>query len=140
LFHFGVAWTTRVVEWTDHGDHPVAAADQEGRARVPTVIYVGTTGQEYTVDAVDGESVMATAVKNGVPGIIGECGGNASCATCHVWVRDEFVPLVGEPGETEEDLLEMGVSDRREGSRLSCQIKMSDELDGLTVDIAPQEI
>ncbi len=107
---------------------------------MPTVIYVGTTGQEYTVDAVDGESVMATAVKNGIPGIIGECGGNASCATCHVWVRDEFVPLVGEPGETEEDLLEMGVSDRREGSRLSCQIKMSDELDGLTVDIAPQEI
>ncbi len=107
---------------------------------MPTVIYVGTTGQEYTVDAVDGESVMATAVKNGVPGIIGECGGNASCATCHVWVRDEFVPLVGEPGETEEDLLEMGVSDRREGSRLSCQIKMSGELDGLTVDIAPQEI
>ncbi len=107
---------------------------------MPTVIYVGTTGQEYTVDAVDGESVMATAVKNGVPGIIGECGGNASCATCHVWVRDEFVPLVGEPGETEEDLLEMGVSDRRDGSRLSCQIRMSDELDGLTVDIAPQEI
>ena len=107
---------------------------------MPTVIYVGTTGQKYTIEAVDGESVMATAVKNGVPGIIGECGGNASCATCHVWVRDEFVPLVGEPGDTEEDLLEMGVSDRREGSRLSCQIKMSDELDGLTVDIAPQEI
>jgi 2Fe-2S ferredoxin len=107
---------------------------------VATVIYIGTTGQEYTVEAVDGESVMATAVKNGVPGIIGECGGNASCATCHVWVRDEFVALVGEPNDTEEDLLEMGVSDRREGSRLSCQIKMSDELDGLTVDIAPQEI
>ena len=106
---------------------------------MPTVIYFGTTGQEYVIDAVDGESVMATAVKNGVPGIIGECGGNASCATCHVWVRDEFVPLVGEPGDTEDDLLEMGVSDRREGSRLSCQIKVSDELDGLTVDIAPQE-
>jgi 2Fe-2S ferredoxin len=107
---------------------------------VPTVIYVDTTGQEHAIEAVDGESVMATAVKNGVPGIIGECGGNASCATCHVWVRDEFVPLVGEPNDTEEDLLEMGVSDRREGSRLSCQIKMSDDLDGLTVDIAPQEI
>jgi ferredoxin, 2Fe-2S len=114
--------------------------DEEGRASVPTVIYVDTTGQEHTVEAVAGESVMATAVKNGVPGIIGECGGNASCATCHVWVRDDFVPLVGEPNDTEDDLLEMGVSDRREGSRLSCQIKMSDELDGLTVDIAPQEI
>ena len=107
---------------------------------VPKVTYVGLDGQEKTVDAVDGESVMATAVKNGVPGIIGECGGNASCATCHVWVRDEYLALVGEPGDMEEDLLEMGVSDRREGSRLSCQIRMSDELDGLTVDVAPQEI
>jgi 2Fe-2S ferredoxin len=55
-------------------------------------------------------------------------------------VRDEHLPLVGEPNPTEEDLLEMGVSDRREGSRLSCQIKVSPELDGLTVDIAPQEV
>jgi 2Fe-2S ferredoxin len=107
---------------------------------VPKVTYVGPDGQEQTVEAVDGESVMATAVKNGVPGIIGECGGNASCATCHVWVRDDYLDLVGEPGDMEEDLLEMGVSDRREGSRLSCQIKMSAELDGLTVDVAPQEI
>src|SRR3954468_12789738 len=113
---------------------------REGRRSVPKVIYVGLDGQEYSVEAAEGESVMATAVKNGVPGIIGECGGNASCATCHVWVRDEYLPLVGEPNDTEEDLLEMGVSDRREGSRLSCQIKMSDELDGLTVDVAPQEI
>jgi ferredoxin, 2Fe-2S len=113
--------------------------NREG-VRVPKVTYVGVDGQENTVEAVDGESVMATAVKNGVPGIIGECGGNASCATCHVWVRDDYLPLVGEPNETEEDLLEMGVSDRREGSRLSCQIAMSPELDGLVVDVAPQEI
>jgi 2Fe-2S ferredoxin len=106
---------------------------------VPKVTYVGLDGHEQTVEAVDGESVMATAVKNGVPGIIGECGGNASCATCHVWVREEFQPLVGEPNDMEEDLLEMAVSDRREGSRLSCQIKVSPELDGLTVDVAPQE-
>ena len=107
---------------------------------MPKVIYVSAAGVEQAVDAVEGESVMATAVKNGVPGIIGECGGNASCATCHVWVRDEYLSLVGEPNPTEEDLLEMGVSDRREGSRLSCQIKVSPELDGLTVDIAPQEV
>jgi ferredoxin, 2Fe-2S len=113
---------------------------REGPPRVPKVIYVGLDGQEYSVEAVEGESVMATAVKNGIPGIIGECGGNASCATCHVWVRDEYLSLVGEPNPTEEDLLEMGVSDRREGSRLSCQIKVSPDLDGLTVDIAPQEV
>ena len=104
---------------------------------MPKVIYVSTAGVEHAVDAVDGESVMATAVKNGVPGIIGECGGNASCATCHVWVRDEFLPLVGEPNDTEDDLLDLGVADRREGSRLSCQITCGPELDGLTVDIPP---
>ncbi len=106
---------------------------------MPKVIYVGGTGEEHAIDATIGDSVMITAVRNGVPGIIGECGGNASCATCHVWVRDEFIPLVGEPGATEEDLLEMGVSDRRDGSRLSCQIKVTPELDGLTVDIPPDQ-
>jgi 2Fe-2S ferredoxin len=100
---------------------------------VPKVVYVAEDGDERSVDATAGESVMAAAVKNGVPGIIGECGGNASCATCHVWVEDEFLPLVGTPGDTEEDLLDLGVADRREGSRLSCQIAMTEELDGLTV-------
>jgi 2Fe-2S ferredoxin len=104
---------------------------------VPKVIYVGEAGDERVVDATVGESVMAAAVKNGVPGIIGECGGNASCATCHVWVRDEFLPLIGEPGELEEDLLDMAVSERRDGSRLSCQVTVSEELDGFSVDIPP---
>ena len=106
---------------------------------MPKVIYVGVGGQEHAIDATAGESVMATAVKNGVPGIVGECGGNASCATCHVWVREEFAHLVGEPDDTEEDLLDMGVTDRRTGSRLSCQIPVSPELDGLTVDIPPDQ-
>jgi 2Fe-2S ferredoxin len=100
---------------------------------VPKVIYVGESGDERVVDATVGESVMAAAVKNGVPGIIGECGGNASCATCHVWVREDFLPLIGTPSDAEEDLLDLGVADRREGSRLCCQIAMSPELDGLTV-------
>jgi len=106
---------------------------------VPKVIYVGDAGQEHAIDAVVGDSVMATAVRNGVPGIIGECGGNASCATCHVWVRAEFGALLGTPNELEEDLLDMAVSERRDGSRLSCQIKMSPELDGLTVDVPPEQ-
>ena len=106
---------------------------------MPKVIYVSTAGVEQAFDALEGESVMATAVKNGVPGIIGECGGNASCATCHVWVRDEFLTLVGEPGEMEDDLLDLGVADRRAGSRLSCQIACTPDLDGLTVDIPPEQ-
>lgn len=106
---------------------------------MPKVIYVGSDGQGHAVDAAIGESVMAAAVKNGVPGIVGECGGNASCATCHVWVRPEFVPLVGEPNDMEEDLLDLAVSERRGGSRLSCQVPVTAELDGLTVDVPPEQ-
>ena len=106
---------------------------------MPKVNYVTASGDQRVVDATVGESVMATAVKNGVPGIIGECGGNASCATCHVWVREEFLPLLGEIEEMEEDLLDMGVSDRRPGSRLSCQVPVVEELDGLTVDIPAEQ-
>ncbi len=106
---------------------------------MPKVTYVGEDGSEHAVSAVVGDSVMATAVKNGVPGIVGECGGNASCATCHVWVREEFMPLVGTPGDTEEDLLDLGVSDRRDTSRLSCQIPVTDALDGLTVDVPAEQ-
>lgn len=106
---------------------------------MPKVTYVGVDQEERTVDATTGESVMATAVKNGVPGIVGECGGNASCATCHVYVREEFLPLLDEIGEMEEDLLDMGVSDRRDGSRLSCQIPVVPGLDGLVVDLPAEQ-
>ncbi len=105
---------------------------------MPKVIYVGDDGQEFAVDAAIGESVMAAAVKNGVPGIVGECGGNASCATCHVWVREEFASAVGPPpNDMEEDLLDLAVSERREGSRLSCQLSVGPDLEGLTVDVPP---
>lgn len=106
---------------------------------MPKVVYVSAQGEENVVDARLGESVMAAAVRNGVPGIIGECGGNNSCATCHVWVRDEFRDLVGEPNDLEDDLLDLGVSERRDSSRLSCQIELSEELDGLTVDVPAEQ-
>lgn len=103
------------------------------------VIYIDSAGREHAVDAAAGDSVMATAVKNGVPGIVAECGGNCSCATCHVWVSEDFFPLVGPPNDMEEDLLDMGVSERRPSSRLSCQIPVTEELDGLTVEIPPEQ-
>jgi 2Fe-2S ferredoxin len=106
---------------------------------VPKVVYVSALGDQSVVIGQVGESVMAAAVRNGVPGIIGECGGNSSCATCHVWVRDEFRALAGEPGDLEDDLLDLGVSERRGSSRLSCQITLADELDGLTVDVPPDQ-
>lgn len=106
---------------------------------MPKVVYVGADGAQHTVDAALGESVMSAAVRNGIPGIIGECGGNCSCGTCHVWVREEFATLVGGPADLEDDLLDLGVSDRREHSRLGCQITMTEDLDGLIVDVPPMQ-
>jgi ferredoxin, 2Fe-2S len=100
---------------------------------VPTVIFLGPSGVARAVEARTGDSLMAVAVRNGVPGIIGECGGNASCATCHVYVEDAFRERVGPPNDLEEDLLDLGVSDRRESSRLACQIPLTEELDGVVV-------
>jgi 2Fe-2S ferredoxin len=104
---------------------------------MPKVIYFDAAGSEYVIDAAVGDSVMAAAVRSGVPGIIGECGGNSSCATCHVWVREDFLQLVGPPGDFEDDLLDLAVSERRDTSRLSCQVQVTEVLDGLTVDVPP---
>ncbi|GAB1818313.1 2Fe-2S iron-sulfur cluster-binding protein [Herbidospora sp. RD11066] len=105
---------------------------------MPTVTFIAVDGTQRTADARAGESVMAAAVRTGVPGIIGECGGNASCATCHVYVDADFAGLVGPPNDMEDDLLDLGVSDRRETSRLACQISLTDALDGLVVT-TPEE-
>jgi 2Fe-2S ferredoxin len=83
---------------------------------------------------------MDLAVKNGVKGIVAECGGSCSCATCHVYVDEAFLGKVGEAGPLEDDMLDGTASERKATSRLSCQIKMSDALDGLTVTIAPEQV
>jgi 2Fe-2S ferredoxin len=100
---------------------------------VPKVIFVHNDGSQRVIDAGLGDTVMATAVRNGVPGIVGECGGNRSCATCHVYVDADFMPLVGPPGDLEDDMLDLGVSDRRDNSRLSCQIVLDERLEGISV-------
>jgi 2Fe-2S ferredoxin len=106
---------------------------------VPEVTFVAIDGSQYTIGARVGESVMATAVTNGVPGIIGECGGNSSCATCHVYIGEDFVSLVGPPNDLEDDMLDLAVSDRRPTSRLSCQITVTEALHGLIVATPEQQ-
>jgi 2Fe-2S ferredoxin len=107
---------------------------------MPKVTYIQPDGVETTLDARDGDSVMETAVKNGVRGIVAECGGACACATCHVFVDEAFAATVGEPGDLEDDMLDGAASDRQPTSRLSCQIKMSADLDGLVVRIAPEQV
>ena len=77
---------------------------------MPKVVFITLDGAQRVVDANVGESVMAAAVRNGIPGIIGECGGNCSCATCHVYVDDDFSASVGGAGDMEDDLLDLGVA------------------------------
>lgn len=105
---------------------------------MPKVVYIVNDQDRREVEAPVGETVMSAAVRSGVPGIVGECGGQLSCATCHVWVCDEDRDRVGGPGELEADLLDLGVSDFSEASRLSCQITITDELNGLVVEPRPE--
>ena len=99
---------------------------------MPKITYVGADGTSITAEAEIGSTVMETAIKHAVPGIEAECGGACACATCHVYVDEAWRDKVGSPSPMEEDMLDFGF-DVRPTSRLSCQIKVSDELDGLVV-------
>ena len=94
--------------------------------------FVDHTGEKRTIEVENGATVMEAAIRNAIPGIEAECGGACACATCHVYVDEAWREKVGAPTPMEEDMLDFGF-DVRPNSRLSCQIKVSDELDGLTV-------
>ena len=96
------------------------------------ITYIEFGGTEHAVDVRNGLSVMEGAIKNNVPGIDADCGGACACATCHVYVDEAWREKVCEPSPMEEDMLDFGY-DVRANSRLSCQIKVSDALDGLVV-------
>jgi 2Fe-2S ferredoxin len=96
------------------------------------VTFIEHDGTTHTISVADGISVMEGAVQNGVPGIDADCGGQCACATCHVHVAAAWQQVVGEPGEMEDELLNLA-PERDDTSRLSCQIQMSPELDGLVV-------
>jgi 2Fe-2S ferredoxin len=105
---------------------------------MPKIKYIEHDGKERTVDAEVGATVMETAIRNSVPGIVAECGGACSCATCHVHVDEAWSEKVGPPSPMEEDMLDFAF-DVRPTSRLSCQIKVTDELDGLIVRTPAQQ-
>lgn len=94
-----------------------------------TVTYTAADGSVATITGRPGDSIMETAVRNGVPGIVGECGGSLSCATCHVFVAAETLDLVGGPGDLEDEMLDGTAVERRDESRLSCQIRLHDGCD-----------
>jgi ferredoxin, 2Fe-2S len=106
---------------------------------VAKITYIEFNGKEHVVDAPTGYSVMDGAINNNVRGVIAECGGACSCATCHVYVDAAWVDKLDKIGDLEEAMLD-AVCDRQPNSRLSCQIKVSDALDGLMVRLPEKQV
>ena len=99
---------------------------------MPKITYIDSTGKERVVEAKNGMTVMETAIKHNIPGIDADCGGACACATCHVYVDAAFADKVGKPSAMEQSMLDFA-ENVKETSRLSCQIKVRDDLDGLKV-------
>ncbi|MEN2495226.1 MAG: Ferredoxin-6 [Hyphomicrobiaceae bacterium hypho_1] len=102
------------------------------------ITFVNSDGSKKTVEGRIGSTVMETAKLNSIDGIDAECGGACACATCHVYVSEQWVDKVGNPSEIEEDMLDYA-SNILDNSRLSCQIKITGELDGLVVQIPDKQ-
>jgi ferredoxin, 2Fe-2S len=102
------------------------------------ITFIQHNGTEQTVDGIPGMTVMEAAIKNMVPGIDADCGGACACATCHVYVEAEWLDKVGKRAAMEEDMLDFAF-DVRDSSRLSCQIKISDAINGLCVRVPEKQ-
>jgi ferredoxin, 2Fe-2S len=97
------------------------------------VTYIEHNGAIHEVDVNDGDTVMQGAINNMINGIIGECGGGLSCATCHCIVDEAWLDRLDPPSEAEQEMLEFAAEEASPGSRLSCQVVVNGELDGLVV-------
>lgn len=106
---------------------------------MPKIIFIDHNDAETTVETEAGETVMRAALDAGLPGIIGDCGGELSCATCHGYVDPAWVDRLPPPSADEQDLLECALNPR-ENSRLCCQLKMSEALDGLIVRLPESQL
>ena len=99
---------------------------------MPKITYIDSTGNQKTIDVANGLSVMEGAIQNDIPGIDADCGGAMACATCHVYVEENWFNKLPKAEDAEVDMIDMA-NEPKKNSRLSCQIIVSDELDGLEV-------
>ncbi|MEM7018636.1 MAG: 2Fe-2S iron-sulfur cluster-binding protein [Pseudomonadota bacterium] len=102
------------------------------------ITYIEHDGTTIEVDVNSGTSVMEGGVNNGVDGVVAECGGGCACATCHCYIDEAWLEIVGPPNEIEADMLEFAF-EPKDNSRLSCQIEVTDDLDGLVVRLPSQQ-
>ena len=102
------------------------------------IIYIEHNGTNHTVDVQNGLTVMEGAVQNNIPGIDADCGGSMACATCHVYVKEDWFDKINKKNEGEDDMLDQAYEPKK-NSRLSCQIIVTDDLDGLVVDMPEKQ-
>ncbi len=107
---------------------------------MPKVTYVHPGGAREELEVAEGTSVMQAATSQGIDGIVAECGGNCMCATCHVYVEPSQLALLPAMSEEEDALLDGTASDREPNSRLSCQITVTQALDGLVVNLPERQV
>ena len=105
---------------------------------MPKITYIEANGEQRTIDVQKGLSVMEGAIQNKIPGIDADCGGGMACATCHVYVKEEWFNKLPKKEDGEEDMLDMAFEPNK-FSRLSCQLTVTDELDGLTVQLPSKQ-
>ena len=103
------------------------------------ITYIENNGKSHTVEVAEGLTVMEGAVQNNVPGIDADCGGGMACATCHVYVKDEWFDKINKKSEGEDDMIDQAYEPKK-CSRLSCQIQVSPEIDGLEVHLPGKQI
>jgi len=106
---------------------------------VPKITYIENNGKSHTVDVSNGLTVMEGAVQNDIPGIDADCGGSMACATCHVYVKEDWFNKLPPKNEGEDDMLDQAY-EPNSSSRLSCQIQISDDLEGLEVHLPEKQI
>ncbi len=99
---------------------------------MPKITYKDFQGNSKTIEVENGLTVMEGAIQNNIPGIDADCGGSMACATCHVYVEEKWLNKIKKAEEAEEDMIDMAFEPKK-NSRLSCQLIISEELDGLTV-------
>jgi len=105
---------------------------------MPKITYIEHSGKKHTIDVANGLSIMEGAVQNNIQGIDADCGGAMACATCHVYVKEEWFNKLPQKEQGEEDMLDMAFEPKK-NSRLSCQILVSKELDGIVVDLPEKQ-
>ena len=106
---------------------------------MPKITYIDSSGNKKTIEVSNGLSVMEGAVQNNLPGIDADCGGGMACATCHVYVKEDWFNKLNKIEDAEQDMIDMAFEPKK-NSRLSCQIIVSDDLDGLSVYMPERQV